>query len=269
MSTSNSNISREALLRLFSSKTCIKKKVHLNMIEGLKHGFDRPDKGRWGPLIGAAESMKRMLLRLMGRKHAPPGLYEYYETRGVVAASSKYDISPLDVLRRVFKHKYKASFTVLNGELRTDAKVHPRDHEQFKVAISYSYIDDSELYIKAIEYEAYIGTLIRGANVKYKTQSAITQDQIREYGRAIATPDYLIEEGLTINDQVYYWIDAKDYYYWPGTFLDTKIKDQVRRYYERWGKGLLIFSCGYLCDSASEVGVAQMCDFVWVPAQGF
>ena len=81
--------------------------------------------------------------------------------------------------------------------------------------------------------------------IKFKTQNELTKEQIKKYGKAVNTPDFLILSDFYINDKKINWIDAKNFY-GANTFLIKKnIQKQVPKYIDEYGFGSIMFSLNF------------------------
>ena len=177
-------------------------------------------------------------------KNSDKIIKEYNEGKDVLTLSGQFDISPLNILREVFTHKYKTKLTkiILNPNIISDY-----DAEQLKLAINnddYALIDNSEVMKESIKFEKQIEEFLKSYNIKYLTQEDLVKEQIKTHGHPINTPDFLIKSDLYINNYKINWIDGKNFYGSTVPFIKDKIKKQTKKYLNTWGSGSIIFSLG-------------------------
>ena len=170
---------------------------------------------------------------------------DYNNGMGVLELSSKYDGSPLNILRLVFTSKYKKKLTQL---IKENKILSSRDVSQLDLAISndlYALINQYEVLKKSREFELKIQKILDKLGVRYKTQEQLAREQIEQSDKAINTPDFLILDDLWINGQKINWIDAKNFYGLNTPYLKKRIKQQTNKYLDVWGSGSIIFSLGF------------------------
>lgn len=170
---------------------------------------------------------------------------DYNNGMGVLELSTKYDGSPLNILRLVFASKYKKKLTQL---IRNKKILSPQDISQLDLAISndlYALINQDEVLKKSTDFELKIQKILDKLGIRYKTQEQLAQEQIEESEKATNTPDFLILDDLWINEQKINWIDAKNFYGLNTQYLKKRIKHQTKKYINAWGSGSIIFSLGF------------------------
>lgn len=170
-------------------------------------------------------------------------LKKYKSNVHVLELSKLYDISPLTIMRFIFKKLYNKKLTT-NFE-----NINNHDNEQLQIAIQndiFSPIEQVNTSDEAIAFEKKIETNILIKNkIKYKTQEELTIEQIKKYDKAINTPDFLILSDFYINGNKINWIDAKNFYGSNVPFVVNKIKKQVKKYIDSYGSGCIIFNLGF------------------------
>jgi len=170
---------------------------------------------------------------------------DYNNGMGVLELSSKYDGSPLNILRLIFASKYKKKLTQL---IKGNKILSSRDATQLDLAISndlYALINQNEVLKKSTEFELKIQEILDKLGVRYKTQEQLAREQIEQSDKATNTPDFLILDDLWINGQKINWIDAKNFYGLNTPYLKKRIKHQTKKYLDVWGFGSIIFSLGF------------------------
>ena len=167
-----------------------------------------------------------------------------YSKDGVLKLSTKFNLSPMTIIRFIFDHNYHQKLK----ELLISNKLSTFDQEQFKLAdkndiyVTLNQTDQSE---QSILFEKQIEKFLIKNNVEYKTQEQLTQEQIVKFGKAINTPDFLIISEFIINSKKINWIDAKNFYGSNIEFIVSKIKKQIKKYLENYGSGCIIFNHGF------------------------
>lgn len=170
---------------------------------------------------------------------------DYNEGIDILKLTSKYDISPLNILREIFYKKYgsKLSKLIIKPDL-----LDPYDYSQLKIAIDndeYALIDNSKILKESINFEKKIEDFLKSNSIKYVTQEELAKEQLKEFGRIINTPDFLIKSDFFINDRKINWIDAKNFYGTKIPFIKDKIKKQTLKYLDKWGPGCIVFNYGF------------------------
>lgn len=167
-----------------------------------------------------------------------------YPKESVLNLSTKFNLSPMTIIRFVFDHIYHKKLK----ELISSKKLSSYDQEQFNLAeqndtyVTLNQVDQGE---ESIKFEKQIEEFLIKNKVDYKTQEQLTQEQKIKYGQAINTPDFLITSELIINSKKINWIDAKNFYGSNIDFIVSKIKKQIKKYLESYGSGCLIFNHGF------------------------
>ena len=172
---------------------------------------------------------------------------DYNSHMNIIELTKKYDISPLNLLRTLFKNKYNNDIITLykNPKLLDD-----NDVEQLNIAVAndiYALINQDSIQNDAILFENNIQSLLEKNKIKFKTQVELTYEQIKLYGYPKLTPDFLLDksEELYFNNIKINWIDAKNFYGSNIDFIKKKIKKQIKKYTDTYGSGCIIFSLGF------------------------
>ena len=170
---------------------------------------------------------------------------DYVNGTDILKLSTKYDGSPLNILRLIFATKYKKKLTQL---IKYNKILSSRDSLQFNLAISndlYALINQNEVLKKSTEFELKIQKILDNINIRYKTQEQLAQKQLKESNIITNTPDFLILDDLYINGQKINWIDAKNFYGLNTQYVKNRIKQQTKKYLNAWGTGSIIFNLGF------------------------
>lgn len=170
---------------------------------------------------------------------------DYVHGLNILKLSTKYDCSPLNLLRIIFLKKYKKKLTQLISKKKT---LSLKDSEQLDLAISndlYALINQDEILKKSTEFEIKIQKILDNLGIKYKTQEQLAKEQIEKSNIATNTPDFLILDDLWINGHKINWIDAKNFYGLNTKYIEKRIKHQTKKYINAWGSGSIIFNLGF------------------------
>ena len=170
---------------------------------------------------------------------------DYDNGMGILELSTKYDGSPLNLLRLIFGEKYKKKLTQL---IKKNKFLTSRDKKELDLAISndlYALINQEEVLKKSTNFELKIQKILDSNNIKYKTQEQLAEEQIKKSNIATNTPDFLILDNLFINGIKINWIDAKNFYGLNTPYIKKRIKHQTKKYLDAWGSGAIIFNLGF------------------------
>ena len=158
--------------------------------------------------------------------------------------SNKHKVPPLWLLKKVAKfRKDLPTPNQLSVHANITSKLLARD-------IVYALDNDlssskwlEKETVDSKKFEEKIGDWLASKQIGYREENEIKEGQKREYGRVIATPDFLLDEAIIINGQSIHWIDAKNYILFES-FLTDHIRAQAARYNKMFGNGAMIFSQG-------------------------
>ncbi len=170
---------------------------------------------------------------------------DYKNGIGILKLSTKYDGSPLNLLRIIFDDKYKKKLTQIINNKNILTK---RDNNELDTAISndlYALINQTEVLKKSSDFEFLIQKLLNSMGIKYKTQEQLAREQIKKSNIATNTPDFLILDDLIINGVKINWIDAKNFFGLDTSYIKKRIKHQTKKYLDAWGTGAIIFNLGF------------------------
>lgn len=163
----------------------------------------------------------------------------------ILELSKIYDISPLNILRLVFKNKYNRKITKI---INNKSILNSYDLKQLNKAIDndiYALIDNSQIHKESVEFEKQIEHKLIELSIKYKTQEELVKEQIELYGKPTNTPDFLILSELEINGIKINWIDAKNFFGSNIQFIKKSIDNQTEKYINSYGSGCIIFNLGF------------------------
>lgn len=181
--------------------------------------------------------------KVLSSKHSI--IDDYENGMGILELSTKYDGSPLNLLRLIFAEKFGKKLTQL---IKKNKILSPRDKKELELAISndlYALINQNEVLKKSTNFELKIQKILDLNNIRYKTQEQLVEEQIKKSNIATNTPDFLILDDLFINGIKINWIDAKNFYGLNTPYIKKRIKHQTKKYLDTWGSGSIIFNLGF------------------------
>ena len=116
----------------------------------------------------------------------------------ILKLSEKFDGSPLNIIRIIFKKRYPdvKIKEILNSP---EEFLSPFDKEQFDIAMAndiYAPIDNGKQLENSMEFEHNVEKILVDNNVTFKTQEELVEIQMKEFGKPICTPDFLITNDL-------------------------------------------------------------------------
>lgn len=170
---------------------------------------------------------------------------DYDNGMDILKLSTKYDGSPLNLMRLIFMDKYKNKLTQL---IKKNNIMNSRDKKQLDISISndlYALINQDEILKKSCNFELKIQNKLDLLGIRYKTQEQLAKEQIKKSNIATNTPDFLILDDLFINGKKIKWIDAKNFYGLNTQYIIKRIKHQTKKYLDAWGAGSIIFNLGF------------------------
>mmetsp|Transcript_13804 Transcript_13804/g.21328 ORF Transcript_13804/g.21328 Transcript_13804/m.21328 type:complete len:465 (-) Transcript_13804:117-1511(-) len=173
---------------------------------------------------------------------------EYKDGKSVIELSESVDCPPLNVFRmilakmKVSKAKIKESFKdpkkLLKKREQNELK-----HAQNRDAISS--FDQAQMIEYADAFEDTIATFLNKKGIAFVRQNQLQEEQTREFGKNILTPDFLLLDAVTINGKNVTWIDAKAFYGANIPFNVKRMKKQLSRYIDHWGDGAVVYLQGF------------------------
>ena len=171
-------------------------------------------------------------------------ILDNYKSTDILELSSKLSLSPMTIIRFVFDKIYKQKLKqLINNNL-----LNSYDRSQYDIATQndiFANLDQINLSIESFKFEKLIEAYLINNNIRYQTQEDLSQEQIKKYGHAINTPDFLIVSEFIINNHKINWIDAKNFYGSNNKFVIDKITKQIRKYIKEYGTGCIIFNHGF------------------------
>jgi hypothetical protein len=162
--------------------------------------------------------------------------------------SKKYDLSPILILKNILSSRYsKEKIKDFFYGKHLD-KLSEFDLEQLNFAKEndiFNKVDQTEQINNSKNFELEIQNFLVKNKIKFKTQNELTKEQIKKYGKAVNTPDFLILSDFYINDKKINWIDAKNFYGADTFLIKNNIQKQISKYIDEYGFGSIMFSLNF------------------------
>jgi hypothetical protein len=177
-----------------------------------------------------------------------------YDSNNILSLSKIYNFPPVMLLKMIFLNKGFSKNNVNDIFIEPNKNIlnlSNADIEQIHIAIkndAFSLIDTNKQLEQSLLFEKKIEKILKKNHLVYKTQDDLSKEQMKVYGRAISTPDFLLKSDLYINNVKINWIDAKNYYLACTNFSIHKIKKQIDKYIKLYGTGAIICKLG-ACES--------------------
>jgi hypothetical protein len=184
-----------------------------------------------------------------------PVIADILRSRDCLALSKKYDLPPLNILAIIFENKYGKSLSnriIKSGDISALKEINAEDRDEFYYM---ERRDSSGITLQKINAErsrlAELGFInkLRGLGIALKTE-----DELKEEGSNL-TPDVLFVDEVYINDVRVYWIDYKDYAGTTIQFIWAKNKEQIKKYYDKWGYGAVCYSYSFVDNLESDMAM--------------
>jgi hypothetical protein len=170
-------------------------------------------------------------------------ILKFYNDNDIITTSKHFDLSPLSIMRVIILNKYKIKI-----KSNLIKKLDDKDKKQLEMAMDndiVSQLDQDDIQKESINYENKIKRALERKNIKFKTQEQLVEEQKLKYGKAIKTPDFLLDSKIMINGKVIKWLEIKNFYGSNTKYFKKKVQNQVDKYYKEWGTGCIVFRYGF------------------------
>ena len=171
---------------------------------------------------------------------------DYNKNMSVLELSKKYNGSPLNILRVIFKQIYSKKRA--KNFFSHPNLLKPKDFVQFQLAKKhdiFALVNQDQVVEQANLFEESIQNILDINNIRYITQTELVEEQTRKYGKPINTPDFLIKTPIKINGYEVNWIDAKNFYGANVKFIKDSLIDQTKKYINTYGSGCVVYKLGF------------------------
>jgi len=209
--------------------------------------------------IRRIQLFQRMMIDSKKAQKLADRLYrEYKHGKSIETLSMRYRLSPMTIMSKILKIKYKKS-------IKHTKKLDVRDTKEMTYARKNDALMGNPQQIRkhSQQFEYYIQDYFIHYNIPITTEDELQKVQQKKYGRAINTPDLIFNDPININGKLVKWLDCKNYYgSIVNMFLIKKNQKQVDKYNKKWGPGALLFSLGFNRDLGKKIKNVLLLDFV-------
>jgi hypothetical protein len=103
--------------------------------------------------------------------------------------------------------------------------------------------------IESSKEEERLGKYFESLGISFKHENQLRYEQSLLYGQPISTPDFVFDPPIKIKvgdalEVEVKWIDYKNHLGIAEGIIFHKTKEQVSKYYKKWGYGALIYGLG-------------------------
>ena len=172
----------------------------------------------------------------------------YQTGESILKISKDEDYPPMNAFRAVLAEMgYSKAF--IKKSLRNPNKMlQKREQNEFfaaEEADAVSKVNADEAAEHSERFENVFAEWLNERGISHVRQSQLESEQVQQFGKPVATPDFLLLDHVEINGQRVAWIDCKAYY---GTNVPLSMRNmtkQMERYINVWGSGAILFSLGF------------------------
>ena len=187
-------------------------------------------------------------------------LKRYENGESVLQLSRRFDFPPVAIFRAILTARGWSKVKIRDSLRAPDKRLTKRDADEFRKAEEkdrVTNVDQGETAVRADLFEVVLGNYLDTLGIKYRRQEELLNEQQKEHGRPLNTPDFLIMDDLKINGKSIAWIDAKNFYGANVSFAKKKTKKQMNRYIDEWGAGAIVYRHGF-CEGMKIPGVLML-----------
>lgn len=170
----------------------------------------------------------------------------YKHNIDILELSKKYDYAPYGLFRIILDARGYSKRRISDIG-RDPSKLNERDQETYQIAVKNDIIGNPDDTVPArigLEFEKILEKYFKNNNIKFVNQDHLVEEQIKSVGRAVATPDLHFPDGISINGNLIYWIDAKSFYGGDVFYIRNSMKKQAKKYNTIYGAGAFVFKRG-------------------------
>ena len=196
--------------------------------------------------------------KLMRRSNEISRRYDSGES--VISLSKRFDAPPVNTFRAVLTGRGWTKTRIKDTLNKNPSKLNNRDREQFELAESVdrvSSVNQTETQNAAEVFEEILCDHFESLGVRFRRQDELLNEQTKNEGRAIITPDLLLLDDVRINGTPCAWIDAKHFFGADLKFPKKKTQKQVDRYVSEYGQGALVYRHGF-CEGLRLRGATKL-----------
>ncbi len=196
--------------------------------------------------------------KLMRRSNEISRRYDSGES--VISLSKRFDAPPVNTFRAILTGRGWTKTRIKDTLNKNPSKLNKRDREQFELAESVdrvSSVNQTETQNAAEVFEEILCDYFSSLGIRFRKQEELLNEQKKEEGRAIITPDLLLLDDVRINGVPCAWIDAKHFFGADLKFPKKKTQKQVDRYAAEYGQGAIVYRHGF-CDGLRLRGAIKL-----------
>jgi hypothetical protein len=171
----------------------------------------------------------------------------YDAGEGVLTLAQRFDAPPVNTFRAILTGR-GWSKNRIKETLKDPRRLNKRDREEFaksEEADKVSSVNQSETQSAAEVFEDILCAHFESLDIRFRRQEELLQEQKKEEGRAVVTPDLLLLDDVRINGVPCAWIDAKHFFGADLKFPRKKTQKQVDRYVNEYGQGAIVYRHGF------------------------
>ena len=176
----------------------------------------------------------------------------YLAGESVLSLSRELDCPPLAIYRALLSEMGHSKGQIKKIIKANGHGLDQRAIDELRIAEDNDFIsstDQDRVRKEAQEFEDRLEIFFKEKGIRFITEGNSTQWQKKTVGKAVATPDILFLDNVTINGKQINWIDAKNFY---GSSLSKRTvndsKKQMKKYHEHFGSGAIIYAHGFSSD---------------------
>ena len=180
------------------------------------------------------------------RREAKSALGKYKMGHTALDLARTFDQPPMNVFR-VILSEMKWSKNQIKNALRDPTKFEGRELNEYLALKPMDIVatEDKKTKERAGKFEDIVSVWLERKGIRFVREEQLQKEQEKEFSKAIATPDFLLLDQVSINGTPCHWIDCKSYY-GADVYLDVdSTKKQKNRYVNNWGSGAIIYLQGF------------------------
>ncbi|GFH58884.1 hypothetical protein CTEN210_15360 [Chaetoceros tenuissimus] len=176
----------------------------------------------------------------------------YIAGESVLSLSRELDCPPLAIYRALLSELGHSKGQIKKIIKAKGNGLDQRSIDELRIAEDNDFIsstDQDQVRKEAQEFEDTLEIFFKEKGIRFITEGKSTDWQKKTVGKAVATPDILFLDNVTINGKQINWIDAKNFY---GSSLSKRTvndsKKQMKKYHDHFGSGAIVYANGFSSD---------------------
>lgn len=180
--------------------------------------------------------------------------YDYMQGMNIIAISIKYEISSSKILKEILLlrgYDERAVSKLFNNGADDKLRAYFYEYDMNQFEITWRKDMEStqnQHFVREIaqKNEDIFVDFFKSLGIRCKTQEELVTEQIKEHGRATATPDILFLDIVFINNVEVKWIDFKNYTGIDATYFYSSNKKQAAKYQKIFGNGAVCYNYSFV-----------------------